>query len=541
MNQQAPRSSTTAPADGATPPAPSAFAPEAEPVPPRFWWFKRLWPLVAAWLLLMIGLRIWWGYEAQRRFDQRITAYRAAGQPVILEEFRPPAVPEDENAAPLWRQAAISVIPQVGPHHLDSFTSSAYAAAYPAALDALIAQNQAALQLAEEAAAKPRADWGVAYASPVLSMRLPSLAGQRSVAKLLAVAVRQANRRQDHALAVARVHQLLEAAQDVDGAPPTLISHLVRVALEALTINAIQDVVPTLEVHADDSPSAAAADRAAVEHLAHRLLDAEEYSRGMQQALFFERMMQADTVQCLFDGTFTVGALTGRRGPIGAAAMNSVASPIFPLLRLDAVYMLDWTTRYAAAAATDVWPQAQRIMPSNPTFGSRYDRLVRHPLSSFLLPSLSRTVELHLRGLAQRRMAGLALALRLYQLDYGDFPETLDLLVPEYIPTIPPDPFRADGGPFGYLPHDAEPRLYSIGSDGVDDGGAYFPQAYDVDADQLDTPFFLTAARPQFRTPAPRAGARAAGDASNPGDESESGDASRPTSANPTSAPGEFP
>jgi hypothetical protein len=66
----------------------------------------------------------------------------------------------------------------------------------------------------------------------------------------------------------------------------------------------------------------------------------------------------------------------------------------------------------------------------------------------------------------------LAFALAAYRADYGSYPVTLDDLTPKYIREVPKDVFsdsephyRQDGK--GYL-------LYSVGSNGKDDGGRGF-------------------------------------------------------------------
>lgn len=60
-----------------------------------------------------------------------------------------------------------------------------------------------------------------------------------------------------------------------------------------------------------------------------------------------------------------------------------------------------------------------------------------------------------------------ALALNLYHQDYGEYPETLEALVPDYLPEVPKDPY--DGNPFRYS---KERRiLYSVGNNQMDDSG----------------------------------------------------------------------
>jgi hypothetical protein len=52
--------------------------------------------------------------------------------------------------------------------------------------------------------------------------------------------------------------------------------------------------------------------------------------------------------------------------------------------------------------------------------------------------------------MAQRRMAATALAMRLYELDHGQRPESLGELVPRYLPAVPEDPFVENGQTIRY-------------------------------------------------------------------------------------------
>lgn len=66
--------------------------------------------------------------------------------------------------------------------------------------------------------------------------------------------------------------------------------------------------------------------------------------------------------------------------------------------------------------------------------------------------------------------AGLAiLALESYKHDHGHYPDTLDELLPDYLPREPID--YADRKPLRYRRTDDRYVLYSIGADGRDDGG----------------------------------------------------------------------
>jgi hypothetical protein len=61
------------------------------------------------------------------------------------------------------------------------------------------------------------------------------------------------------------------------------------------------------------------------------------------------------------------------------------------------------------------------------------------------------------------------LALRIYQVEHQQFPKKLDQLVPQFFEQAPLDQFS--GGPLLYLPKSGGYLLYSVGPNGVDDGG----------------------------------------------------------------------
>ena len=69
-----------------------------------------------------------------------------------------------------------------------------------------------------------------------------------------------------------------------------------------------------------------------------------------------------------------------------------------------------------------------------------------------------------------RRIVVTAVALKRFQLAHGTLPETLSALVPEFLKSVPIDP--NDGKSLRYHPDaDGTYLLYSVGEDGVDDGG----------------------------------------------------------------------
>ena len=65
-----------------------------------------------------------------------------------------------------------------------------------------------------------------------------------------------------------------------------------------------------------------------------------------------------------------------------------------------------------------------------------------------------------------------AIAAERYRLKHGAIPETLDLLVPDYLDEIPVDYYDPKKGPVKIAsPYPGEYSIYSIGHNRVDDGG----------------------------------------------------------------------
>jgi hypothetical protein len=110
-----------------------------------------------------------------------------------------------------------------------------------------------------------------------------------------------------------------------------------------------------------------------------------------------------------------------------------------------------------------------------------YDRLEelgpRYFLLNMLIPAVGRFLN---RGdIVQAMIDGsrLQLAVEGYRAQHGECPPALAALVPEWLESVPDDPFS--GSPYGYrlVPGDGGGYLlYSVGADGRDDGGAGDPQ-----------------------------------------------------------------
>jgi hypothetical protein len=75
----------------------------------------------------------------------------------------------------------------------------------------------------------------------------------------------------------------------------------------------------------------------------------------------------------------------------------------------------------------------------------------------------------HKMVIAHERLLVAELGLRCYQSEQGRAPEGLEQLVPKYLQRVPSDPFSRR--PLLYRQQGTNWMLYSVGTDGVDDGG----------------------------------------------------------------------
>ncbi|MGA3283911.1 MAG: hypothetical protein ABSD57_05575 [Verrucomicrobiota bacterium] len=92
---------------------------------------------------------------------------------------------------------------------------------------------------------------------------------------------------------------------------------------------------------------------------------------------------------------------------------------------------------------------------------------------SMLMPAVGMASEKEIKGLAQVRTAQTALAVERFRLATGRLPENLKGLTPEFLSTVPVDPF--DGAQLRYHRLAKGYVIYSVGADGHDDGGREKP------------------------------------------------------------------
>ncbi len=447
-------------------------------------------------LLGGVGVWYWSGKSAESRLQALLAEYRAAGQPVDPEDFDPPAVADEDNAALLLIRAAEAV--RVSDEQEEFLADANVFNQRLDELGRIVQANSKALGLVRKARSLKGADWGLRLRAPVLDTISPSidlLQPQRELVRLLTAAAKYNHLTGNDAEAVAILRDALAGAQELRKMP-LLIANIVATGEEALTCFAIEELSAGLAVSApgeEASDGAGAADRREVNHLIADLLKTDHRQEELRRALFGERAVFIDSAKRLLDGG--VDMSTGQAPSMLQRLEITAMSPVY---RRDVRRTIENITALGEAARETDWPAAKAKLPPPSQSKSPAVNWTR-PFSGILSPSLIRALELDYRARAMRKMAATALAIRLYEIDHGRRPDELGELVPEYLQAVPPDPLAAGGAPLGYIRDGDYPRLYSVGLNGVDEGGQYAENPGERPSyDDYDLCFFLDGVRPSW-------------------------------------------
>jgi hypothetical protein len=325
--------------------------------------------------------------------------------------------------------------------------------------------------------------WNIDWSGTPIQLNLPDLNPLRSLANLLSSDAFIAHTRGDDDTALLDLLNERHEADATEQYYPSLVSHMVAVGINSLASDGTLRL--SRVVHLSSSSQ-----RQTAQRLIASLLGDRAVIQGAQTCWFGERQLSL----------YMTTGLPGPPGPPGRVP-TAIYFCIRPLLIADAPRALEIQFQTQDALKEPTWPAAKAKLPDYAALhegGAIYQ--ITH-LVTMLTPSYDRFCETQYRGLAERRVAALAMAIALYRSDHnGNWPETLDELAPNYIAPVPIDPFSPSASPMRYSPNaPGGPIIYSVGENGIDDGGS--EQVLDPTNkhqppspwDRLDGTFHLTA------------------------------------------------
>ncbi len=425
-----------------------------EPLPRRYWWLKRA---AAAVVLLLAGLlllRLWWGCVAERRYEAALARYQAEGAPFYLEDFRPAPIPEEENGAPLLRKAAEAVVLPPGNQAIMEYRQSASAAEFEAWLES----NAQAFELVREARGRREVVWDLDAATAFKG-------GMRDIelGRLLTERASHQFAQGDSRASVASLLDALWVARSL-GTKGSLLA----VVSETLIATIVAEKTKAMLVHfAIEGESPNAATRRQTGELIGYLTDELHVRDNWRYAVLVERGWSASMVRDTLEDDLPPHARNSELSTI----QRGMYWLYRPMIVLDAERLFDGYTLQAGYSAAASVPAARRLYPQPASHDGTAAENRARILSLFAMPDYSSPFENTIEDWTRSSLVGIALALRLYEIDHGQRTASLAALVPEYLPRVPIDLMAGDGREIAYVPGGAAPRIYSVGANGIDDGG----------------------------------------------------------------------
>jgi hypothetical protein len=118
----------------------------------------------------------------------------------------------------------------------------------------------------------------------------------------------------------------------------------------------------------------------------------------------------------------------------------------------------------AIAAAEQVSRETDRLISGNPL------QRMRYALTAMAFPATKSYFTAGARGEATIKAADAIIAAKRFQTKHGRFPIIWNDLVPEFLESLPEDPFSQQ--PMHLVVRDQRCLIYSIGTNQLDDGGS---------------------------------------------------------------------
>jgi hypothetical protein len=436
--------------------------------------WRRAGRVMAVMLLVALAAYVAVNVTGGRQIAVELGRIRAEGAPVSLREAAPPAIPEEENAAPIYDQAFLALprlerspgqSAELPPRlanadgtvvtNLLSENPARRARVTPRELEQALAGTDAALALARRAAAMPRCRFPIDWEAGAAAL-FPHYAKLRSLTRLLG----------GRAVLSAREGRPADAAADLEamagiaahaGVDPVLIGQLVQYACLSHYGSALQQVMET-----------ASLDEADCRRLEARLSEIDlpaRFARAVETERCFG-LWAFDTARR--DRRLLAEAFGDRAGPPAGlhAAWVVLAEPF---LKWDEIAYLRLMSRQVARAR-----DARPLLPGEadgPLTETTVDG--RPPwfavVSRLMLPALAQASAKRDAAVARLALMRAALALEACRAREGRYPVSLGEAERLLGRALPRDPFTET--PLRYQRRDAGYLLYSVGANRCDDGG----------------------------------------------------------------------
>lgn len=470
---------------------------------------RDFWLLLGACVLVLLLVPVVRHYQLRATARAYVAQLRAQGEKLDLAEVVPPSVPPEQDSSALLLQAialldrdknVLSTNPPLAMHMVapgrariswqqpaivNDKDSNSWAE-----VETVWEHDSAALALLRQIPPHPSFDFNLPYQKGFAAMPLKHLAPAKGSASHLSAAALMELHRGDPDAATQDIRAMLAVVNGM-AHDRLAISELVRLAIAGIANNATWELLQATNV-TESELSSLQQDWAGL-----------EFIQAGENALLVERAAGLAEFAPMRQSNDELMKLSG---PVGSWDWNDLFSldtlPAvlrqwkFPLDVLRWRYWWSYADEIRTLQGEQVLLETYRQARTNASLlplAERQDKRLEHvmggtngqevlvwlgnltqsdlrDLMSSSVWSLRRTFAKVMRAETSRRMTITAIALKRYQLKHGQFPENLEALTPDFLPAGLLDPMS--GKPFHYRRDGADDfLLYSVGDDGMDDGG----------------------------------------------------------------------
>jgi hypothetical protein len=281
-------------------------------------------------------------------------------------------------------------------------------------------------------------------ADPNISGTGPDQPHEEQAAVLLGLDAREEIAQGRIASAMADANAAFVMARNI-GQRSTLIQGLTGAGADGVACNALEAALPAVRSKAELAPL--------------RLDDLPPLSSAIQQSLRGEEWFDLDRA---VNATSPAGIKASQGQTPRLMSADAYPSAFVRVFEMNADPLVRFMRSIQDVSAQPYYKAQDKLSDLNEighTMG----------IANLLVPAMMNSLTAATRAETTESCARVGVAMTRYRLDHGTLPTTLDQLVPAYLDAVPIDPY--DGNPLRLNTVDGASVIYSIGPDGMDNGG----------------------------------------------------------------------
>jgi hypothetical protein len=448
-------------------------------------------------------------YQLRFEVESYITELKAKGEPMELAQVIPPTVPPEQNGADTFRNADALFNDSF---HADKSlleTNFVYGMRMVASGKAMIrwqqpdirdidgtnswenvtvavVQNAKAFALLQQIIEKPNFNFPIRYDQGVADLEFTNLylAQSKKAAQCLESAVLCGLHQGNTASAVKNLHAMLALVKAMRD-ERLVISELVRIAIAQITLTANWEFLQSTNL-TDEQLAGLQQDWTSL-----------DFVRGDENAMAMERVTGRITSAKWRSSNSKIQDYIETWVRLGLSDQKETSLDKLKIKTKITLWRYWWSypDELRALESYEVFLKTARFAETNYSFqtaiANQRNELAAlklnktndesdffmnpakadiHSLLSQGVMSMSAVFNKVMRVETAKQAVITAIALKRYELKNGSYPQDLNSLVPEFVSAVPLDP--VDGQPLRYRRNaDGTFLLYSVGENGVDDGG----------------------------------------------------------------------